>query len=161
MFNGLLEAMVQKHDREDRGIGLQNFKYAPAWDEFCHIVNIHSPRAYRALRHSFPAPTQRNFKRKEAKEPHFPQEINNQTFQLVVDHLDEINYNGPCSLSCDDTKLFSTYRLYYDGKKNAHFLVGGVDGPIKVLDPENMKEVIAQSKDKKAVKVRFLDIDQF
>lgn len=62
MFNGLLEAMVQKHDREDRGIGLQNFKYAPAWDEFCHIVNIHSPRAYRALRHSFPAPTQRNFK---------------------------------------------------------------------------------------------------
>ena len=130
--------MVQKHDRdsEDRGIGLQNFKYAPAWDEFCHVINIHSPHAYRALRQSFPAPTQRRFKQKEAKEPHFPQEINDQTFQQVVDHLEEINFSGPCSLSCDDTKLFSTYRLYYEGKQGAHFLVGGVDGPIRVLDPE-------------------------
>ncbi len=49
VFTGLVEAMVMKVDRTERGVGLQNFHYAPAWDEFCHIINIHSPRAYQAM----------------------------------------------------------------------------------------------------------------
>ncbi|KAJ6616541.1 hypothetical protein B0H10DRAFT_2390685 [Mycena sp. CBHHK59/15] len=33
VFSGLVEAMVTKIDREERGVGMQNFDHAPAWDE--------------------------------------------------------------------------------------------------------------------------------
>ena len=49
-------------DKTKRGVGLQNFKYAPAWDELCHIIYIVSPRAYRILRSYFPARTPRSFR---------------------------------------------------------------------------------------------------
>lgn len=39
VFEGLVEAIVTKHDREKHGVGMQNFRYAPAWDELCHILN--------------------------------------------------------------------------------------------------------------------------
>ncbi|KAJ6618982.1 hypothetical protein B0H10DRAFT_1734713, partial [Mycena sp. CBHHK59/15] len=32
-FSGLVEAMVMKTDRIERSVGMQNFKYSPAWDE--------------------------------------------------------------------------------------------------------------------------------
>ncbi len=134
-------------------MGLQNFKYAPSWYETCHIVNIASPSAYRALRDYLPMATERNFRKKEARQPRFPLEICDQTFQLVVDHLLQIDYSGPTSLSCDDTKLFSTFRLYYDSARGGHYLVGGIDGPILVVDPKNMKEVLATSESRKATKV--------
>ncbi|KAJ3764579.1 hypothetical protein FB446DRAFT_611669, partial [Lentinula raphanica] len=37
VFLGLLKAMMQKIDRDERGVGMQNFRYAPEWDEFVHI----------------------------------------------------------------------------------------------------------------------------
>lgn len=62
VFNGLLEAMVTKHDKEERGVQLQNFTYAPAWEEMCHITRIHSPRAYKALEKYLPMPSERNLR---------------------------------------------------------------------------------------------------
>lgn len=153
VFSGLVEAVVQKHDREERGVGMQNFRYAPAWDELCHIINVHSPRAYRAVKDHLPMPTERTFRMREARQPRFPLEICDRTFQLVADHLAAIDYRGPTSLSCDDTKLFSTFRLYWNSQEKSHFLIGGIDGPIQILDPENMKETLAAVKDKKATKV--------
>lgn len=80
-------------------------------------------------------------------------EIYNLTFQLVADHLTSLNYMGPVGLSCDDTKLFSSLRLYWDSDENSYFLVGGVDGPYRVPDPDSVREVIAQGKIQKAMKV--------
>ncbi|KAJ3977855.1 hypothetical protein EV361DRAFT_787248 [Lentinula raphanica] len=54
VFLGLVKAMVQKVDRAERGVGMQNFRYAPAFDEFVHIVEIHSPRVHRFLSQHFP-----------------------------------------------------------------------------------------------------------
>jgi hypothetical protein len=54
--------MVTKHDKEERGVGLQNFTYAPAWEEICHITRIHSPRAYSALKEYLPMPSERNLR---------------------------------------------------------------------------------------------------
>jgi hypothetical protein len=51
--------MVAKKDKAERGVGLQGFKYAPSLTEFAHIINIHSPRAYKALRNILPVPTAR------------------------------------------------------------------------------------------------------
>lgn len=62
VFNGLLEAVVTKYDKEERGVGLQNFRYAPAWDEMCHIISIQSPRTYRALLEFLPGRSIRNFR---------------------------------------------------------------------------------------------------
>ncbi|KAJ6613396.1 hypothetical protein B0H10DRAFT_1716584, partial [Mycena sp. CBHHK59/15] len=45
VFNGLVEAMVTKSDKEERGVGMQNFKLAPAYDEFCNVLRINSPAA--------------------------------------------------------------------------------------------------------------------
>ncbi|KAF8167513.1 hypothetical protein B0H34DRAFT_854442 [Crassisporium funariophilum] len=149
VFNGLVQAMVTKHEREERGVGLQNFQYAPAWEEMSHLLRIHSPRAYCALKEYFPMPDERTIRKKEAREPCFPMDICLQTFELVDDHLKALDYDGPLGLSCDDTKLFATFRLYWDSKEKAHFLVGGVDGPIRVADPENIKQVIRDAKAEK------------
>lgn len=62
VFNGLLEAMVTKHDKEERGVRMQNFHYAPAWEEMCHITRMHSPRAYDALKEYLPMPTEQNLR---------------------------------------------------------------------------------------------------
>lgn len=62
VFSGLVHAMVEKLDRDERGVGMQNFRYAPAWDKFCHSIKISSPRAYRVLQEHLPARSQRNFR---------------------------------------------------------------------------------------------------
>lgn len=51
--------MVTKHDREEHGVGLQNFPYAPAWEEMSHLLRIYSPRAHRSLKEYFPMPNER------------------------------------------------------------------------------------------------------
>ena len=81
-------------------------------------------------------------------------EICERSFELVVDHLAALEYTGPVGLSCDDTKLFGTLRLYWDAEQKAHFLVGGVDGPCRVADPEQVKQVIEDANIRKATKVR-------
>jgi hypothetical protein len=81
-------------------------------------------------------------------------EISERSFQLVVDQLAALDHTGPVGLSCDDTKLFSTLRLYWDAQQQSYFLVGGVDGPYRVADADQVKKVIADAKIQKASKVR-------
>ncbi|KAJ7727802.1 hypothetical protein DFH07DRAFT_970018 [Mycena maculata] len=131
VFGGLVEAMVQKADRLERGMGMQNFKYPPAWGEIAHIVNIHSPRAAKALREHLPIRGHRSFREKEARESRFPMELGERNFTLVQDYLASIKYDGPTGLSCDDTKLFPALRLYHDKTEKADFLVGAFGGPIR------------------------------
>jgi hypothetical protein len=78
------------------------------------------------------------------------------TFDLVADHLSALNYTGPVALSCDDTKLHGSLRLYWDGEKEAHFLVGAVGGPIQILDPDEIKAMMADPAVVKASKVRVI-----
>ena len=53
--------MVNIQDRDERGVGLQNFSHAPELDEFAHMCAITSPEAYRMLRREFPLRTIRGF----------------------------------------------------------------------------------------------------
>ncbi|KAF7364532.1 hypothetical protein MVEN_00322200 [Mycena venus] len=156
-FTGLVEAMVMKTDKLERGVGMQNFKYPPAWDELCHIVKIHRPSAAKALCEHFPVRGDRNFRTKEAREPReprFPMEIGYRPFQLVKEHLNALDYHGPVDLSCDETKLFPGLRMYPDGKDKVDYLVGAVEGPIRVADPDAMKAILEDANVKKATKVR-------
>ncbi|TFK77245.1 hypothetical protein BDN72DRAFT_953706 [Pluteus cervinus] len=149
---GLIEATVLKQDRLEQGKGMQNFPWTPDYDEFSHIMQIISPQFSRTWREIFPAPSERTHRRREARQPQFPQEVGDEMFERVLQHFNTINYHGPCCLSCDDTKLLSAYRPYFDGEKQKYFLVGGIDGPIEVLNPETMDALMDETK--KAVKVR-------
>jgi hypothetical protein len=81
-------------------------------------------------------------------------EICDRTFDLVADHLNALDYDGPVGLSCDDTKLFATFRLYWDKERDSYVLIGGTDGPLIITDPSLVQEVIDQAKAQKATKVR-------
>ena len=91
---------------------------------------------------------------KEAREPRIPMTICDRTFQLVDEHLGALGYDGPVGLSCDDTKLFPSWRLYWDAKKKYLFLVGGIGEPMHVADPERLKEMINDAELVKATKVQ-------
>ena len=96
---------------------------------------------------------ERSFNRKIARQPRFPMEICDETFELVIDILRSIGWSGPVGVACDDTKLFDTWRLYYDAVTKRFYLVGGIDGPILVTNPEKVQELMASLAVKKAKKV--------
>ena len=48
--------MVLKREKQEKGVGMQNFKYAPDLLEFAHIIQTHSPKAYEFLREHLPMP---------------------------------------------------------------------------------------------------------
>ncbi|KAJ8700697.1 hypothetical protein PTI98_003700 [Pleurotus ostreatus] len=154
VFTGLVEAMVTKVDRTERGVGTQNFHYAPAWDEFCHIINIHSPRAYQAMVRQLAGRGTRSYREKEARLPRFPMKICNESFQRLKNQLTALGYVGPVGLSCDDTKLLPSLRLYWDKDENSYFLVGGVDGPIRVVNADEIKQALRDASVVKAEKLR-------
>jgi hypothetical protein len=89
----------------------------------------------------------------EAHQPRLPMTICEKTFELVIEHLAAVDYNGPVALSCDDSKLFGSLRLYFDGNKNKHYLVGAVGGPILVPKPHDIKTVMSDPTVVKATKV--------
>lgn len=65
-----------------------------------------------------------------------------ETFNLVAQRLKSLDYTGPTCLSCDDTKLLSGLHLYWNGEEKAHYLVGGVGGPIFVPDIDNLQALM-------------------
>jgi hypothetical protein len=85
-------------------------------------------------------------------------DIGSRTFELVTEHLNALDYDGPLGLSCNDTKLFATFHLYWDSQEKSYFLVGGVDGPLRVVDAENIKQAITDAHAEKATKVGLLQV---
>ena len=79
--------------------------------------------------------------------------ITAETFRLVEEVLAALGYDGLVSLSCDDSKLFPAFRLYWDAKENSHFLVGGTGPPLRVTNPDRLKKLIKDQSLEKAKKV--------
>ncbi|KAJ7821613.1 hypothetical protein B0H14DRAFT_2257498, partial [Mycena olivaceomarginata] len=146
--------VLTKHDKEEQGFGLQNFKYSPAFDEFTQILNLQSPAAYRIFGETFPTRTARSWRQQEARQPRFPLEICDRTYELTIEHLKGLGWSGPVGMSCDDTKLNAAFRLYWDSEKKKHMLVGATDGPHEVADPDSVRKVIDSAKLIKASKLR-------
>ncbi|TFK59586.1 hypothetical protein BDN72DRAFT_944352 [Pluteus cervinus] len=154
IFAAMIDVLNRKKDREEQGKGMQNFSWPPEYKEFAHQLNIISPQTYRLFTDHIPGPTTRTFRNTQARQPRFPQTICDESFELVNKHLEALGFTGPCALGCDDTKLLPSLRLDYDSKKEHHFLVGASTGPVRVLDPDNMKGVLAELREKKATKLR-------
>lgn len=62
LFGSLLQVMVLKADKENRGVGMQNFQYAPNLIECAHIVFTHSPKAYEFLQEHLAMPDPRTLR---------------------------------------------------------------------------------------------------
>ena len=90
---------------------------------------------------------------KQARTPRSPLTIGERTFDVVAMNLKNRNYSGITALSCDDTKLLSSLRLYYDSAVNRHFLVGAVDGPIEVPNPDAIEGLMSDSRIVRGTKV--------
>ncbi|THH16648.1 hypothetical protein EUX98_g9269 [Antrodiella citrinella] len=142
VLSGLLQAMVMKQDRESRNVGMQNFTWPPAYDQFLHCLALESPSTYRLLAKHLPARSERSFSILRSKEPSMPLSICPRTFQLVKEHLDAIKYTGPIALSSDDTKLLPAWRFQWSTEKQSWFLIGAIGEPIRVADPESARQVI-------------------
>ncbi|KAF8590376.1 hypothetical protein K439DRAFT_1330202 [Ramaria rubella] len=53
IFMGMVEVMTIQNECEQRGVGMQNYKYPHIYDEFCHITAITSPMAYHQFTQHF------------------------------------------------------------------------------------------------------------
>ncbi|OSC96522.1 hypothetical protein PYCCODRAFT_1379012 [Trametes coccinea BRFM310] len=155
-FLDLVKAMVTLQEREERGVGKQNFNYGPALLEFSQTCSIISPELYRTMHSHFQLPAHRSLRRLRAKLPRFPMDIGDRTFAMVRQYLVDIGYGqGPVALSYDDTKLHAAWCTFYDSEKQTHFLVGGTGPPIAVANVDELREVLRSPEgQKKATKLR-------
>ena len=80
-------------------------------------------------------------------------EISPATFDLVKQHLIDLDYHGPVALACDDSKLSSSWRLCWSEEDKCHLLIGGISGPIRVADEKAAQELIQRDEVEPATKV--------
>lgn len=151
VFTGLVEAMVTRVDKDERGVGLQGFKYAPGVVEFAHILQTYGSSGYNAAKKN-PATTYwaltsvssifecplissayvESYRINRAHQPRFSVGITDATFEAVVSHLDKLNYCGPLCLACDNTQLLPALRPIHDKMKDVYYLLGSdADEPLE------------------------------
>jgi len=172
VFNRLMEAVLPKR-RKKSEVGMQGFDWGKCsfWEELYHLIAMSLSIC---LHKHLPAPTPRTIQcvwrkvlnlvlitsplRRHAANAHqFPPELGEHSFKRVAGHLETLNYNDPVSLSCDNTKLFSTYQMYSDSEEQSYMLVGGVGPPMRVSDPEQVHDIIKHARLEKATKVSFIN----
>lgn len=93
--------------------------------------------------------------------PRTPMVISKETFELIKTYLEAIGYHhGPVGISVNDTALLKSLRLVWDGDKRAYYLVGGVDGPILVLNPDDIEQFLNDPSIVQGSKVRLSPLYQ-
>ncbi|QRW21072.1 hypothetical protein RhiXN_06061 [Rhizoctonia solani] len=125
IFCGMVEVMAMMDNKALRGVGLQNAKYPPNFNQFCHEIANISPLAYHTFRSIFGGRTTSNFR--------------------VI--------RGPVCLSCDNTKLLPALKTYYDTSAKQWYLLGGTTGAIAIASTEELTSVIKGGKVSKASKL--------
>ncbi|KAL5536122.1 MARS2_3 [Sanghuangporus sanghuang] len=155
VFQGLVESVLLKLDRENKGKNLTNFRYPPAFAEFMSTVQLLSTRTHKLLSEHFPVPSARNLIKQRAKEPQFLPGISPRSFDLVDKFVSSLKVPMRIvALSADDTKLFPTFRTFQNRETEELYIVGGVGDPFLVGDPTSLHAELDKAQLKKATKVR-------
>ncbi|KAJ7839111.1 hypothetical protein B0H14DRAFT_3458876 [Mycena olivaceomarginata] len=123
---GLVETMQLATERRIRGVGMQNFKYPPAFREWGALIRMCSPRTYRNIAQEFRMESEHSIKNRESKRPRFPIGITDETFDNLKNYCDSYGYppNYPLCISVDDTKLLPAMHPIYNGPEKTWMLVG-------------------------------------
>jgi hypothetical protein len=126
VFLDLVQVITVEAERRERGVGLQNMKYPPAFNDWCHELLCIRPEAYRSFRTHLAGHTERSFLSKCSASLGFRQGISHQILEQAHKYLNDYSYpaDAPLSLSIDDTKLLPALRPYFDGISKRWFLVG-------------------------------------
>ena len=70
-----------------------------------------------------------------------------------METLSSLDYEGPVSLSCDDTKLSPGLDPVYDQVSGKYLVLGGTGTPLQIAEPEELAEAIAEGRIQEADKV--------
>ncbi|KAF8197121.1 hypothetical protein BJ912DRAFT_923213 [Pholiota molesta] len=156
VFTGLVEVMVLRVEREDKGRGMQNMTYPPAFDEWCHELQCLGTAAYESFRRIFGGRSECSFLHVRSSKPSFMQGIGDHTHARAIQYLEDYGYplDAPLAISVDDTKLLPAFKPYYDGLLQKWFVVGGTGDPIEVADIKLLEAQIKAAEDTKASKLR-------
>lgn len=152
----LVHILVMDAERLERGVGLQNMKYPPAFDDWCHELLCIRPEAYRSFRLQFAGRTERSFLSKRSSSIGFYQGISQHALERALKYLSDYNYplNAPLALSVDDTKLLPAFRPYFDGSAKKWFVVGNAGEPLEVSDLGTLEIQIERARASLATKLR-------
>ncbi|KAJ7204641.1 hypothetical protein GGX14DRAFT_569210 [Mycena pura] len=146
VFLGLVEATQLAQERQVRGVGMQNFKYPPAFREWCAIIHTLSPRTYRNMAQHFRMQSERSTKHQASQRPRFPIGITAASFDHLATYLKDYGYptDYPLCLSVDDTKLLPAMHPIYDGPKKSWYLIGlPGEKQLKVASPDELERLMA------------------
>ncbi|KAJ3979174.1 hypothetical protein F5890DRAFT_1421718 [Lentinula detonsa] len=131
---------------------MQGFRYAPDLVEFAHMLAVISPRAFVFVKHLLPLPEIRTLR--QAMQPHFPVDITERSFDLLEKQLKLMQWHGPLTLSCDDTKLLPAFRPFFDHDLGGFVILGAAGKPVLLPDPSLLAKVIEENGLVKATKLR-------
>ncbi|KAL1712277.1 hypothetical protein EV715DRAFT_213952 [Schizophyllum commune] len=155
LFVGMMHALLVAHSKEERGVGMQNFQYMPAYDEFMHIVHTQSPSTANLLRTHLPMRSERSMREKTAREPKLPLTICPETFDRVDAQLEALGCKGePVCTAVDDTTMTKKLGMYWDSVRQVYIATGGDKGPVQVADPETLRQRIENRKIDPSEKMR-------
>ncbi|EUC59875.1 hypothetical protein RSOL_328130 [Rhizoctonia solani AG-3 Rhs1AP] len=154
VFCGMVEVIAMMDDKAYRGVGSQNAKYPPDFDQFCHeIVNI-SPLAYHTFRSIFGGRTASSFRAIRGRERRFPLAIDDSVYEIAENYLSSVGYRGPVCLACDDTKLMPALKTYYEASTKQWYLLGGTTGAIALANTDELESILKAGSISKAPKIR-------
>ena len=156
VFMDLVHVLVIDAERLERGVGLQNMKYPPAFDDWCHELLCIRPEAYRSFRLQFAGRTERSFLSKRSASPGFCQGISQHVLERSLKYLSDYGYpqHAPLALSVDDTKLLPAFRPYFDGSTKKWHVVGNIGEPLEVSDLGILESQIESARASLATKLR-------
>ncbi|KAJ8694295.1 Methionine--tRNA ligase, mitochondrial [Pleurotus ostreatus] len=155
-FIELLKVMFARHERQARGHGLQNMRYAADFNQFCHELQCIRPEAYRLFSSTFGGRTEQSMLKIRSSHPKLTLGISTATLDRVTKYLEDYKYPSTAPLACgvDDTKLHPSLRPYYNSSSKTWFLLGATGEPIVVADIEQLDELIKHASGSLAKKVR-------
>lgn len=156
VFMDLVHILVVDAERLERGVGLQNMKYPPAFDDWCHELLCIRPEAYRTFRQQFAGRTECSFLSKCSGSTGFYQGISQHALEHVLKYLSDYNYppHAPLALSVDNTKLLPAFCPYLDGSTKKWYVVGNAGEPIEVSDLGTLENQIECARASLATKLR-------
>ncbi|KDQ32426.1 hypothetical protein PLEOSDRAFT_1024541, partial [Pleurotus ostreatus PC15] len=148
--------MFARHERQARGHGLQNMRYAADFNQFCHELQCIRPEAYRLFSSTFGGRTEQSMLKIRSSHPKLTLGISTATLDRVTKYLEDYKYPSTAPLACgvDDTKLHPSLRPYYNSSSKTWFLLGATGEPIVVADIEQLDELIKHASGSLAKKVR-------
>lgn len=136
IFLDLIQVLTVQAGWQLQRNGLQNMKYPPAFDDWCHELLCICPKAYCLFCKQFAGQSKRSFLEKWSACPNSFQVISPQVLQCAHKYLEDYNYPGEAllALSIDDTKLLPAFQPYFDHRAGKWFLVGNAGKPLEVQD---------------------------